>query len=159
MLIQKCSLGQYSLQDIQEVRVIPTSPEEFPTEGSVRRYLEHTLPRLDGRYEYESRGIRLKPFPHNTLALVQWNGALAAYGILWGSGSGYYRFDPRSIRSIAPVTSEELRRIDVDPGFQGLCQSKLYLCGSKETLDRRRLRRLILLLKRKRSAYLRDTFH
>lgn len=151
MIVEKCNLSQ---RNIQEVRTIPTSPDGFDGWRDTRRYFASQLPRLGGKYEYESRGIQLKPFPHDTLGLFQNTGTIIAYGILLKNCSGYYQFDPASIFNIAPITSEELRKINFDPNFKRLCQSKLYLCNSKEELDPKCLHRLLVLLKRKRSAYL-----
>ena len=150
MTVQKYNLSDYEIYDIQEVRVLPLT---FDGYRQLRRYLTRELPSLGGKFEYESKGIVLKPIPHDTLTLFQWRGCAVACGIMWRRCKGYYQFDPESLRMIDPITSSELRRLE--PDFKGFRQSMLYLCGSRETLDQRRLRRLLALLERKRSAYLR----
>lgn len=150
MTVQKYSFSDYEIYDIQEVRVLPLT---FDGYCQLRRYLIQELPNLGGKFEYESRGIRLKPSPHDTLILFQWRGCAIACGIMWRRCKGYYQFDPESIRMIAPVTSVELKQ--VEPEFKGFRRSMLYLCGSREKLDQRRLRRLLALLEKKRDAYLR----
>ena len=152
MIVQKCNLGQ---RNIQEVRVLPLSSDPrygFRGEWHVRWYLTQKLPRLGGKFEYETQGIRLKPFSHDTLVLFQWKGQAIAYGMLLKCCPRYYQFDPESICLITPITPAELSRIEQN--FNGFYQSKLYLCNSKEELDQRRLRCLLALLRRKRSAYL-----
>lgn len=150
MTVQGYSLSDYERYDIQEARVLPLKFDEY---RQLRRYLVRELPALGGKFEYESKGIVLKPRPHDTLVLFQWRGCAAACGIMRRRCKGYYQFDPESLRMIDPVTSAELRRLE--PDFKGFRQSMLYLCGSRETLDQRRLRRLLALLGRKRGSYLR----
>ena len=152
MTVQKCSLSDYEIYDIQEARVLPLTFDEY---RQLWRYLTRELPTLGGKFEYAAKGIVLKPFPHDTLILFQWSGCIRACGIMWRRCKGYYQFDPDSIRMITPITSAELRRINADPKLKRLCRSMLYLCGSREKLDPRRLRRLLALLGRKRDSYLR----
>lgn len=150
MTVQEHSLSDYEIYDIQEVRVLPLT---FRGYRQLRRYLTRELPELGGKFEYESRGIRLKPSPYDTLILFQWRGHAVACGIMWRRCKGYYQFDPESIRMIAPITSAELK--EIDPDFKGFRRPMLYLCASREKPDQRRLRRLLALLGRKRGTYLR----
>lgn len=107
--------------DIQEIRLLPMSKEEFDNKSLAVDFLMKGMNYGRGIYHYRRRNIRTQS---GVLVLFQYGGELIASAILVSQKqetmtngdvtyNGYYEFDTDSVRVFKTgITSDEFRKID-----------------------------------------------
>ena len=108
---------------VKEIRILPNSDKEFPTERDFKDFIENELEQeQNGRYYYRSKGIKCS---NNTLILFQYRGLIKAIGILIKPNcddegmtdengtryKGYHQFDSTTLKYLKePIAKDDLTK-------------------------------------------------
>lgn len=143
---------------IPSVRILPMSDK---LDGFRRRTIEQvqaqvflrSLPRMNGRYRYQSAGLNAEP---GTVVLFQFKSRIIASAVFLrdekletpdGKHGGALYFEAESFRTFDPVDAAEMRK--VWPAFRGFGHVKQALNPTRFSIFKRRLKNVAMPCLRK----------
>lgn len=140
-------------RDIPSVRVLPMSDKLQGFRGRSiaqvqARIFLRSLPRMNGRYRYQSAGLNAEP---GTVVLFQFKARIIASAVFLrderlekpeGGYGGALYFEAGSFRTFEPVDAQGMRK--VWPGFRGFGHVKQALNPTRYSKFKRRLKNVAI---------------